>query len=396
MGPLDIRTLALVLAAVTIISTLILLTVWASRKVYGGFGSWAIANVALSLGALLISLQGLIPDLFSKIIGSLLPTFGVMLFFIGFRKFFNLPYHDYLNYSLFAIVAISTTFFLYIHDDVNARIVIISFFWTILFLRTAATFFANTADIHGLSIWFTGLVLIGNSLVNLFRGSYFLFNPLATNLLTPNTFTGFYFLAGIILTISLTFSFIMLTAERLEMELKAAEEEARNLATIDFLTGASNRRNLFTLGQLELNRARRYERPLGLLLLDIDRFKMINDTYGHSAGDTALKTFTDTALSQFRNVDIFARIGGDEFVILLPDTNLPDCLKAGEKFQQTLSTIPFIGENNDTRLSCCIGVTLFHPEDEGIETILKRADMALYEAKVKGLSCIVTKDFQAE
>jgi diguanylate cyclase (GGDEF)-like protein len=123
---------------------------------------------------------------------------------------------------------------------------------------------------------------------------------------------------------------------------KLLEEELRRLATTDYLTGLFIRRKLFELGETEINRAKRNGSPLALMILDIDHFKSINDTYGHAIGDEVLKAFAVVFRDSLRNVDSVCRFGGEEFVAILPDTDIQHAMEVAQRLRQNVeaSTLP--------------------------------------------------------
>ncbi|MDP1784823.1 MAG: GGDEF domain-containing protein, partial [Sulfuricurvum sp.] len=131
--------------------------------------------------------------------------------------------------------------------------------------------------------------------------------------------------------------------------------------------------------------SRRYERPLSVLLLDIDHFKLINDRFGHLIGDEVLKAFSALLSKQIRDSDVVARWGGEEFVILLPDTSLSSAIKMAEALRQRIEVNVFETVKN---LTCSIGVAEFNPVEEA-DDLLQRADEKLYGAKNGGRNRIM-------
>ena len=174
-------------------------------------------------------------------------------------------------------------------------------------------------------------------------------------------------------------------------KLKEYAAEMERLATTDSLTGILNRRRFLSLGEQERERARRYGRPTSLLLLDIDHFKVVNDTHGHAAGDAALRALAEACVAVLRTSDIFGRLGGEEFVAVLPETPPPTAAEAAERLRQTIEDLVVRSEGNTIRLTVSIGVASVRPEDESIEQALRRADTALYEAKDLGRNRVVVK-----
>jgi diguanylate cyclase (GGDEF)-like protein len=156
-------------------------------------------------------------------------------------------------------------------------------------------------------------------------------------------------------------------------------------AHTDTLTGIGNRRYFFDQAERELARSRRTDKPLALLMLDIDYFKRINDTYGHDAGDAVLKALCNTGLATIRNIDIFARFGGEEFVILLPETTSDQATLVAERLRARMAeTAVALSDGKTVSFTVSIGLFSLTPRDTDLETLLKQADTALYEAKNTG------------
>ncbi len=167
---------------------------------------------------------------------------------------------------------------------------------------------------------------------------------------------------------------------------KALQNQLELLASTDPLTGVCNRRRFFHNAEAELYRARRYDRPLVAALIDIDHFKRINDTHGHAAGDECLKALAHALANRLRRSDLFARFGGEEFVLLLPETQLGDGLRLCERLRQMIETlkiqIPGVAEPIGYTVS--IGVADLQHEGDSLNQLLARADAALYKAKRDG------------
>ncbi|HEY7610023.1 MAG TPA: diguanylate cyclase [Alphaproteobacteria bacterium] len=167
---------------------------------------------------------------------------------------------------------------------------------------------------------------------------------------------------------------------------KALQQQLELLASTDPLTGVVNRRRFFHTAEAELYRARRYDRPLVLALVDIDHFKRINDTHGHAVGDDTLKTLAHAFANRLRRSDLFARFGGEEFVLLLPETQLGDGLRLCERLRQMVETIKLQipGKSEPFGFTVSIGVADLQHEGDSLNQLLARADAALYKAKRDG------------
>lgn len=167
-------------------------------------------------------------------------------------------------------------------------------------------------------------------------------------------------------------------------ERKRMEEELRQLATTDPLTGASNRRQFIEQASAELERSRRYGTPIAVAMLDIDHFKAVNDSYGHSAGDEVLKSLVSCCHQEMRANDIFGRFGGEEFAAVLVGTDRAGALQLCRRLRERLSNLRVASPAGQIRMTVSIGLTMHSADDRSIDTLLKRADDALYQAKNAG------------
>jgi len=168
--------------------------------------------------------------------------------------------------------------------------------------------------------------------------------------------------------------------ERTELQGKL-EQQARQ----DFLTGLFNRRYFMDQGQTELARVQRYGNTLALLMLDIDHFKIINDTHGHKVGDVVLQRLSDVLRDALRTVDIIGRIGGEEFAILLPETDLQQATEVAERLREKIAAADVVLEAGlPLHFTVSIGVTALNNKDTNLDILLNQADKALYQAKADG------------
>lgn len=172
-------------------------------------------------------------------------------------------------------------------------------------------------------------------------------------------------------------------SERRIRQLEAANSGLQHLADTDELTGIPNRRAFAVLARREIARAAKCDKPLSILFLDIDRFKSINDSFGHAAGDLALKMVVEKMGRQMRKGDAIARVGGDEFVMLLPETHAAEATKVAERICGAVAaaTIENAGATFATTVSVGVGQWV---RNETIDHLLARADAALYAIKSEG------------
>lgn len=167
--------------------------------------------------------------------------------------------------------------------------------------------------------------------------------------------------------------------------LKAMNENLRKMATTDNLTGIYNRHKFEEMFEIEIERVLRYETPLSMIMFDIDHFKMVNDTYGHDVGDYVIKNIVDVVKKKIRNIDIFVRWGGEEFIILCPQT---DSLSAATLAQKLRGDIEKTTLDKVGNITCSFGVTSYLKK-ESKNSFIKRLDSALYRAKDDGRNRVV-------
>ena len=168
-------------------------------------------------------------------------------------------------------------------------------------------------------------------------------------------------------------------------ERKHLEFELTKQAHLDYLTGLSNRRHFIAQGEVELSRAIRYDTPLSLLMLDIDYFKNVNDTYGHQVGDTVLQVLSKVCQDTLRQVDVVGRLGGEEFAVILPETTSEEAIEAAERLREAVAkTEVALPVGLPIYFTVSIGVTTLHDKNVNIDMLLNHADKALYVAKETG------------
>jgi diguanylate cyclase (GGDEF)-like protein len=167
-------------------------------------------------------------------------------------------------------------------------------------------------------------------------------------------------------------------------ERKLAEEELKRLASTDKLTEAYNRTKFNEIIEREIERVKRYNQPLSIIIFDIDRFKEVNDRYGHSAGDHVLKTIADIVRENIRKIDYFVRWGGEEFMIISSETNLKEACVLAERIREAIESYTF---EDVGKVTVSLGLTE-SKENDTKDSLIKRADDAMYEAKKKGRNLV--------
>jgi diguanylate cyclase (GGDEF)-like protein len=174
-------------------------------------------------------------------------------------------------------------------------------------------------------------------------------------------------------------------------ELLEAYALLQQLVTVDPLTGLENCRSIMIFTELQIKLAQRYKTFFSILLIDLDYFKKINDTYGHLIGDEILKNIAKILKYVLRNVDHIGRFGGEEFIVILPNTNLKNAVLVAEKVREAIANFKHNIEEQIIQATVSIGIASYNSLDDDANQIIKRADQALYTAKSSGRNCSITE-----
>ncbi len=182
----------------------------------------------------------------------------------------------------------------------------------------------------------------------------------------------------------------MLKSIRDVTEERKIQEKLKFLATTDSLSGLYNRAEFMNLAKKAFLRAKRNNEELSLLIMDLDNFKLINDTFGHAAGDEVIRDVGSIIKTSFRKTDITGRLGGEEFAVVLKNASLKEAKRVAEKFRDFVTRRKVIYEGQEIGFTVSIGIAVIRDDINDIEDILKKADSALYKAKAKGRNCVAT------
>jgi diguanylate cyclase (GGDEF)-like protein/PAS domain S-box-containing protein len=180
--------------------------------------------------------------------------------------------------------------------------------------------------------------------------------------------------------------------KRFDEQIQLLNLQLKYLAMTDELTGLTNRRSFFIRGANEIKRTQRSEMPLSLLMLDVDSFKSVNDRYGHEVGDQVLQRIANILVANVREIDTVARMGGEEFSILLPNTNPEDAAILAERLRSAIEGTRFPILERSTKVTLSIGIAAYRLESPDIDDMLRNADAAMYQAKNEGRNRVVLYD----
>ena len=190
---------------------------------------------------------------------------------------------------------------------------------------------------------------------------------------------------GVLIAVLIVAGYMVLQGISFEKERSRMERELKKLASTDPLTGALNRRHFWRVADMEIHRHQRYFREMSVLIMDIDHFKRINDTFGHPSGDKILQELVKSCRQNLRKCDVFGRIGGEEFAVLLIETRAKAAMEVADRLRHRLAEKQTtVNGKTPIQFTVSIGVTHVRREDEILDDIIKRADKALYQAKNNG------------
>lgn len=380
----DIRTLLVAVALVNVFCAGARLLLWRMHPTIPGLGRWALAGGAGALALFLILFYGIKhwPPLLS--LAQLVVVIGLILVWDGFRRFIGKPRLTPQALVVVAAIVLAWISTAQIQDSLLIRALGNSILIATLSALIARDLLTAAKPIP-LAMRVTGWAYAINAAVFLIRAVTTDLSASAVGPLNPDGAAAFMLLWWLCMTIAVTLGMVLMTAERLQADLNTQ-------ANHDPLTGALNRRAFSLMAENAQAHSRRYEKPLSILMMDLDKFKHVNDSLGHNAGDALLCQFVVIADQVLRDEDVFCRFGGEEFVALLPNTSAELAMVAAERLRTTFAKKSVVTETADHTqnivATVSIGIAEFG-EDDDIESLLRRADTALFQAKDKGRNCCV-------
>ncbi len=363
-----------------IMSTALFIT-HAGRFRRDGMRFWTAGYAVQFLGASLFAARGTISDFISIVLANTLLAAGFSLLYLAVREFQEKP-----RRRNWVIVAVVVCFFLFLvyRENATYRIAFSGIFFCLQTGAIALLLFCYAPLRERRSRWLTGATFAVAALLLLYRSLEVLIGPPEQlSFLAVLPFRTLSLLIGFVTIIMSSFGFLLMTRER-------ADRENERLATLDSLTEIFNRRTFLELAQKELARHHRSRRPLSLLMVDFDHFKRINDTHGHLIGDAVLKAFTAATLTCLRRNDVLGRYGGEEFAILLPETDPEGAIIFAERLRARVAEVRIRSGTTAVGCTVSIGVTgLSFEEKADLDNILRIVDEALFAAKAAGRNQVV-------
>ncbi|MHB1186493.1 GGDEF domain-containing protein [Thiobacillus sp.] len=339
-----------------------------------GLREWGLSVLVIALAIPLFVARDLIPDLFSIVLANLMLLAGFMMMNAGTRKFSGVPPRINRATLFWFVLAYVSLFawFTYIQPNAVIRLAILSLFTLVVILNHLILVLKALPKTTGRHIMvFSLAVLIGSRVLRL--GGLMLGFEQPTGIFDASTSQLLYMALPSIMIPLGTISFIMVASEKLRQDLEFISRH-------DDLTQCLNKKSAIEELKREIARSKRHGNKLTIMLIDLDKFKDINDTHGHLAGDMVLVDFADKGKKSLRETDRLTRFGGDEFVAILPDTDLEHAKLVATRFHEAAK------KSQPIAWSVSIGISEWLGNDDSLSALLTRGDKALYQSKTLGRS----------
>ena len=368
---------------------LVSLPAWRANAIRPGLGRWSSGTMLIAIGSGLFSQRAPNNGLLTIVAANALILGGTELVHVAVRLLYGMPHRPLWRQAVPLVAWLALTLLWALDSSPGAtatgnyRVLAFSLGFMYSTGGIARALYVSAPRPWSLGAWYV------MSAVAIPFGLHFLrfvealnhpqpSDPILGSSSAPALFTAIS-AAGVLVT----YGFVLLLNEQLQADLEAANARLRVDAGTDPLTGLANRRRLHELAQVELTRARRYGWPVVVLMLDIDHFKRINDQFGHPAGDAVLRELAAMCQRELRSHDLAARIGGEEFAVVLPHSDVGDGENIANRLLHHMSNArieAILGEP----VTISIGLAEVEPTETDIQPALLRADQALYRAKAAG------------
>ncbi len=337
---------------------------------------WITGSLVFPLGFALLGLHGSVDSLWLTVATSTLIGAAFCAYAIALRAFNGSPQRRLRLAIILGLVAVVAAYFGGVAPDESLRVGWSSALYAVLLGTCARAFYRRGMAINVVQ-HVTGGMFVFCTVLMSYRAVVYLFG--IADFGTPRDAPlqlMVYGLGGMLPVVS-TVGFLLMCTDRGQQELSAA-------ARLDYLTGICNRRAIEDLGARAMAAARRHGMPLAMMIIDVDHFKRINDEFGHAAGDEALIETVRRIRDSLRAEDLVGRLGGEEFVAVLPNTDGQSALAAAERTRAAFACAPMPVGGGEPLVTVSVGVAVLAPEDSQFSHLLRRADRAMYAAKAAG------------
>lgn len=381
---LDTGTLTVVLAVMSVVMAGAMALLWRVHGGYPGITSWIAANALQTASMAFLIFRADMPEAASIVLGNATTAGGYLFALHGINRFTGQPPQVRTSLALLALVVGGFVALLAVDAPPPLRAALISGVNAVVTLLTAWRLLAFALSSEGMRE--VALIAAGlHGLHGVFLGAravLVLAMPPLGSLTVPNAFQHVLFMEYAVAMVLLSTMFILLITRRLQTDLN-------RLAAIDGLTGCYNRRALLELAEREIARCERSAADLAVMMIDIDHFKPLNDSHGHTVGDAILVQVVQRARATLRPVDLFGRYGGEEFCVVLPGLAPGDTLSVAERLRGAVAGVPCVVGNLSIGVTISLGVAHYGRDGRTVAELISAADVALYQAKTAGRDRVV-------
>lgn len=375
MPTLDPRSIILLSGVMALLMSMVLFFL---RRNYPasirGLTEWAVGPILIFVSTLFFGARGLISDLLSVVAANVVLLVGLVLFYFGTQRFFGLPKSVRL-WSVLVFAAAAFLIWTHVEPHYGHRVLMMAFLMSLLSFSHLRLILSRGTP--GFATYLTASALLIQIIAQTYRFVDAFGAPADDTLMILSPTQSLVVTTYAVCILMISIGVVLMATDRLRVEFEL-------LASHDSLTGALSRRALIEFGEQELERGQRKPRETSLLTMDLDYFKNINDTYGHPMGDQVLVDFVNRTQAHLRRPDRLGRIGGEEFVALLPETSLDEAVIVAERIRAEC-------EHGGAKLPACtvsIGIAKYRSDDATFGALMARADAALYQAKAEGRNCV--------
>ncbi len=380
MIALNIMTLFVTTCAMSAYMSVAILIYYRTNKTYPGFGMWVVGSLLFLASYILLATRAITPPIISIVLANVIGISSNVVRLEGARQFFGLRPTWHVTLAAPVVIAIVFAYFTFVQDDILLRTTCYHVVVGVLCALTAYVFVYRSPRFMRPTAIIFSLMLVSAIIILIIRSVVWIAYPAERNLFSNTTFNGLTILLLLLSEFNWLVCVLLLNSQRLQREVRDLTVQLEGFAFTDPLTGVHNRHKFFDLSTQEIARSRRYQTPLTLLMFDLNHFKAVNDTHGHIAGDGVLQSVAQVATQNLRQADILARFGGDEFLILLPETGTSGALALAERINLQVQSLP-IQQQYHMDVSISYGVTELQHSDTSISDLIQRADTLLYGMK---------------
>lgn len=376
----DIRTSLLLGAFLTLLIGVLLFSVRRhfAATLQPSLRWWILATMLHPIGFLLIGLRSVVSDWWAVVLSNTLIATACAAFAISLRIFSGSPQRRARLVALVLGTCALAIFYTFVDPNDAMRVGTISVLYALLLGSSARAVYRRGQALTAITHITGGLFLVG-TVIMAWRGLVYLFLPasIPPSVLDPTPMQIAAFGAGGLLPVISTVGYLLMCTEFSQRELAKA-------ASLDYLTGICNRRAIEDLAKRSIAAARRHGIPMAMMIIDVDHFKRINDDFGHQAGDGALVETVERLRDSLRSEDLVGRLGGEEFVAVMPNTDAASALAAAERMRAAFADTPMQIDGRALTITVSIGVAVLDAQDQQYAHLLRRADRAMYAAKSAG------------